>query len=284
MTILTPANAGQLKRGPDGKYLDPLGPASCVSYSFGYASSDASNGAVHPTGQTIREWTGDAKGGLELDQCDLAMHDHTDLEFETVVMSRSAFIDRIGTGKEGAVVLIGYGPISDSKFSGQYGFNGNHGMYLPPSFKAMDPLADGRRPGIYEYHGEEYPQSLVWDAIAALRLSNGRPAGPNHVEASFIALEAEVPVPVVHTASVSAGKVTFYRLENGVARPVATRRTGGFSGTCTPPHLYRWTSSPGGPIHSSRLRLVSMTSGAYSQGVYRGLYLNANNPNVAVTP
>lgn len=272
MTVLcpTPANAGQLTSD------DPVGGRSCVDHAASYAICFATNGRLSPDGATIRQWTGDKTGGLELDQVDRAVAAHTDLNFDVRVLSLAGYESRMAKGLEVSVAIGGYGPIADSRFSGQPLFRGNHAICEPPSFEDMDPLADGRRPGIYEYHHEAYPTALRRSFYAALRLNNGRLAGKDHVEAMFLRIEGPTPKPVVHHASVSQGRVGFYRLDaNGEASVAEVRNTDGFSGTCSAPHLY--------PFHSQRLRLVHMTSGVYSKGKYGDLFINASNPRVTVS-
>lgn len=274
MTLLcrTPATDGQLSSG------DPEGTNSCVSYSYSYASGAASHCATHPSGAQIRDWTGDHLGGLELAQCDLAMHDHTTLEFDTKVVSLAEWKSRRAAG-QGAVLLGGYKPIAESRFSGQRNFFLNHGIWVPPDNKVMDPLADGRHPTTYKYHGEVYPDSLILAFAAALLVGPTHakyPVGPDHFEASFITVPATVNPPAIkHKASVSAGQVNFYNVNSAnVATLNRVAHTGGFSGYCTGPRLYHWQPKIGRPY----IRLIKMLT-----GVYAGLYINTSNPRVKVT-
>lgn len=273
----TPVTDGQLSQADFPS--DPEGAFSCVAYSFAYAAADATNGSSIHSGQVVRNWTGDHLGGLELGQCDLAMHKNAHIEFDTQVDTWPEFLSKLAKGY-GAVILGGYGPIADSPFSGQDSFRGNHGIYVPSSFKAMDPLADGRaRMGgtrAYKYGGFPYPQTLIHEFMANLRLGSGARAGYNHVEASYIRkAPATAPLPVLkYRASVSAGQVNFYHVDpNNVATLVKVGQTGGFSGSCTAPRLYKWQPA----IKRPYIRLIRMTSGGYS-----GLYINTSNPRVTV--
>lgn len=273
----TPVTDGQLSQLAFPH--DPEGAFSCVAYSFAYAAADATNGVSIHSGQVVRNWTGDHLGGLELGQCDIAMHTNAHLEFDTQVDRWAEFLARLAKGY-GAVILGGYGPIADSPFSGQDSFRGNHGIYVPPSFKVMDPLADGRaRPlpqgRAYKYGNFPYPQTLVHEFAANLRLGSGARAGYDHVEASYIRMATAVPVPVTkYKAVVLKGPITYYNVDaRGIATVQATGKTGGFSGTCTAPRLVNYR------LHhqSHYMRMVQMTSGGY-----KDLWINVNRPGTTV--
>lgn len=206
MTLWNPANEGQLTSG------DPLGSQSCVAYSASYAVSHATGGVVHPTGQTIRGWTGDIYGGLELGQVDRAITVHTSVEPMTGVWTSGEFYGYVAAGWQ-ALLIGGYAPIEASRFSGQPGFYRNHAIWVPPGLKAGDPLADGRRSGIYHYHGEAYPKSLISAFAAALRDSTGHNVGPNHFEASLIrttALSSGTQVSVGHSVMLRGDFMRYY--------------------------------------------------------------------------
>jgi hypothetical protein len=255
---------------------DAEGWRSCVSYGFAMAVDDRTCGVQRPTGNQIRDWTGDHSGGLELDACDLAVTNHLHINFITKVMTWATFTGLLASGN-GAVVIGGYGPIARSKFSGQDGFTGNHGIYVPPSHKVMDPLADGRRAGVYKYHGEVYPLDLIHQFTSALRVKGGGTAGSNHVECSYIHIPtAPAPAPTTHRATVKKGSVWFYSLHaDGSVASRHSVQTGGFQGQCTPPTRHRWAG------YKSRA-MVQMRTGAYSKGAYAHQYLGIENPIVTV--
>lgn len=268
MTTYNPINQGQISSA------DPLGPASCVAYSFAYAIGDATNGRVHPTGRTIRSWTGDVNGGLELQQCDAAVASHLGLDFRTDVYTRAEFYALLARGY-GAVQLIGYGPVGDTKFDGSPGFLGNHAWYVPPTRKIMDPLADGRRAGIYEYHGEVYPTSLI-DAGAAYLIVGTAPhqrhVGPDHFEASFIHLEAAAPA-IRYKVTVDPGRLAYYPAHASTRTVDNTgailAHTIGFTAACSAPIRFTWVG------HGVSLRLVRLTSGAHI-----GKWVNAGSARI----
>ncbi len=270
MTTYTPANQGQLSSN------DPLGGLSCVAYSASFAISDATNGRLHPTGAEVRKWTGDKSGGLELSQVDRAVSKMLSLDFDTEVFSASEFYGHLASGY-GGILIGGYRPIEASRFSGQRGFTGNHAIYVPPGLKVMDPLADGRH-GLYTYHGEAYPQSLIDSFAAALRLGNGTLAGANHFEASLIHLEA-APIPArTYKLIMGAGAFFIYEVSGRTILRRSPHHTGGFSGRCTPPARYTW------PGHGTYL-LVRMLSGAYgdeTRGPGNGRYVAVRASHVQV--
>jgi hypothetical protein len=231
MTLYNPANQGQLSSN------DSEGGNSCVAYSASYALSDATNGRIHPTGARIRDWTGDHMGGLELAEVDYAIARNAGIDFTTNVFTAGEFYGRLASGY-GAILLGGYRPIAQSRYSGQPGFIGNHGIYVPPGLAVMDPLADGRRSGIYRYHGERYPSSLINAFASSLRMSNGNQAGGNHFEASIVHLEASTAKPF--TLAAAQGNVQVYRVSGRTILGRAQEHTGGFSGRCSAPSRYDW--------------------------------------------
>lgn len=260
-----PATDGQLTSG------DSEGTNSCVSYSYSYSAGAASHCTVHPSGEVIRDWTADHNGGLELDQCDLAMHNHTTLEYDTRVVDYAEFKKRRAMG-QGAVVIGGYRPIAASKFSGQRFFHDNHGIWVPPDNKVMDPLADGRHPDTYRYKGEVYPETLIHAFTSALELSDHSLAGPNHVEASFIYVPTVVNPPAIHyKATVTAGLIGFYEdLGSGLVKLESTHHTGGFSAACSSPRIVRFANGK------------HMRAALLKDGFRKHFYINVGNPRVSV--
>jgi len=273
VTCPNPATAGQLKRNPDGSYVDPNGPRGCVSHSGSYNLCAATNGAKSATGRQITTWTGDRSGGLELQQVDDALRVHEHFQIDTVVCGWSEFEDRIDSGKEYATLIGGYGPFSDSRFAGQQNASFNHGISVP-GWAVMDPLADGRHAGVYRYKGEKYPKDLIHDFAAALMTGSGR-AGRNHVEASFFPVSAKPPAWQVTIQ----GTFAFYYLNGnridhrGKAHTFANAQVY----RCTGPSLTRWANDH----HTSHgyvpraVRLATITA-----GIYKGRSVNVDNTAV----
>jgi hypothetical protein len=207
MTYMPPFH-GQLTSG------DPLGSKSCVAYSFAMLIDAASFGADHPSGRQVREATGDTSGGLELAQCAAVAKGDYELQVTNGVFGRDVFENRLGSEAWGAVLIGGYSPIAHSAYSGEPGFTGNHAIAIIPPRIVMDPLADGRRAGIYKFDGAEYPIELIRSFAAALRLSNGQLAGPDHFEATLFPLPTPIPVtPHVRVAD-PQGRFNTYTVHN----------------------------------------------------------------------
>lgn len=172
-----------------------LGWASCTGFAGAMCASYDRQVAKLVSGGTLRRWTGDTVGGLTLAQIDSALNTHTSVRLETFYrLPWTDFIDRIDSG-EGAVLQGWYAPIAQTGFDAGDGFIGNHALFVPPRYKVMDPLADGRRPGIYQYHGETYPKDLLREFAGDLNIGVGRIArlGQGRVYASFSQRIATVP-------------------------------------------------------------------------------------------
>lgn len=181
---------------------DPLGPDSCVAYSGSYAIAAATLGAKTPTGRAVRDATGDTSGGLELGQVAAVIKGPAFGILATIgTFSQAVFESRIASGLWGAVLIGGYAPVERSAVSGCPGFTGNHAIWCEAAFDE-DPLADGRRAGIYQFAGKPWPAGLRRAFAGALRLSNGKVAGPDHFEAILVPLPAaSKPKPKVRVVT-----------------------------------------------------------------------------------
>lgn len=263
MACPNPATDGQLTSG------DPEGAASCVAYSFSYSVCTVTNGKRHPSGNSIRDWTGDHYGGLELAQCDVAVARNVGVNYDTRVYTKAQFYTKLAAGYD-AVLIGNYNPIKNSKFSGQPYFSGNHGWNVPKDHKVKDPLCDGRRAGIYKYHGEVYPVYLIDAFAASLVMSNGNRAGKDHFEASFAKVQVSPPAPAVrYEITFDGGAIGYYRVSGRTIQGVTTM-TGRnpFTARCTAPARYLW------PGHASKslVRIIS--------GFAKGRYVNVGNDKI----
>jgi hypothetical protein len=237
-----------------------LGWSSCTAFSAAMAASFDRQVAKLCTGGQVRAKTGDTVGGLTLAQVDDALNRGWAVDLNTVYRGGWAdFVKRIDAGC--AAILQGsYAPIADSRFDAGGGFRGNHAVTVLPGWIVMDPLADGRRSGIYKYHGEAYPQPLLREFAGRLNIGvvTPLPLGLGLVYASFTRDN-------VHTYRASVdGRHGVYTVMNGVIT-AARVATGTYSATCTPPHVYPW------PGHSSAQTLVRLTSGSHA-----GRYIQAS--------
>lgn len=175
----------------------PLGWASCTCFAGAMAASYDRQVAKLVAGGTLRRWTGDTIGGTNLAQIDDALNAHTSVRLDVRYrLAWTEFVDRINSG-EGAVLQGWYAPIAQTSFDAGDGFIGNHAIFVPPRWKCMDPLADGRRPGIYRYQGETYPEALLRDFAGELNIGAGRIVrlGQGLVYAAFTRAIATAPGP-----------------------------------------------------------------------------------------
>ncbi len=258
----------------------PLGSVSCTCYAGAMAGEYDTCGHQTPTGRYVRVLTGDTSGGTTLNQVDYALRKGYGIDLDTRVGSAAVtwdyFAAQINRGK-GAILQGGYGPINDSKFQGSETFRGNHAIFVPEGWEAMDPLADGRRPGIYKYHGEAYPQSLLRNFASQLVVDTetGRKAG-SRVWCSFTRDNTSTWRADV-TPSVPGGTypIYFYRVKvakyaNGIQYWTILgrdlKRTQGIHVACTPPKLAR----PATGVAIPAKVLVRLTS-----GVHAGKYIQS---------
>lgn len=263
----TPAGEGQLTSG------DPLGGQSCVAYSFAYAVADATDGKHHPTGRQIREWTGDRYGGLELGQGERAVELHyPDVEFVTTVLTRAQFYAKRKAGF--VMVLIGgYKPIARSQYSGQDYFWGNHAIEVNPR-DVKDPLADGRHPGTYKYHGADYPEWLIDLFAAALRLANGRPAGANHFEVSYTKAKGVAVLPDYKVRIDAGVNVGLFKVNLGTRTVIGNPKGWKFKG----PGQY--TSNVTRPKTYKRAGHAAVHLAQVNSGALKGKFINVRNSAV----
>lgn len=247
---------------------DPLGALNCTAYSGGMAGDYHTCGAKRPQGKAVRYYTYDRTGGTSLTQIDAALNRGWGINLDTRVGSSrltwNEFVWHINQGK-GAILQGHYSAFHNTRFEADPHFIGNHAIFVPPRFKAMDPLADGRYPGIYKYKGEVYPQSLLKTFAGRLVLSpsTGRRLGDGLVYAS---LTRDNTVVSQYKVQVPASVFIKYHVVGGVIQTYRKYSTGGFSATCTAPRNY--PAKEGLPFKSRRL--VKLTSGSRS-----GTYISA---------
>lgn len=150
-----------------------LGWSSCTAYSAAMTAAFDQGRTFVMSGKDVRVLTGDTTGGLNLSQVDAALLKGWNVNLNTVYrLPWVDFAKAINSGK-GAILQGLYAPIADSRFNAGRGFRGNHAITVLPGWIAMDPLADGRATGVYKYHGEAYPQSLLRAFAGQLNLGTG---------------------------------------------------------------------------------------------------------------
>jgi hypothetical protein len=232
-----------------------LGWSSCTAFAAAMAGSFDKQVAKEMTGAQIRQMTHDTVGGLTLAQVDAALWSGWDINVATSYgMSWDLVEKAIDSGK-GAILQGWYGPIADSRYDAGGGFRGNHAVFVLPNWVTMDPLADGRRSGIYKYHGEVYPRALLKDFAGKLNLY---PSGYHPLGAGKAYVSLTQDRVAAWQCSVNGFKVGVYEvLGDTVVSARVTRTPATFTASCTPPHLYSW------PGHTSQ-SLVRVTSGSHA--------------------
>lgn len=240
----------------------PLGWLSCTAFSAAMAASFDQQVPKLCTGKDVRVLTHDTTGGLTLPQVDAAVLEGWGVNFNTILGGTWAdFAKRIDEG-QGAVLQGWYAPIADSPFDAGRGFRGNHAIFVPPGWGAMDPLADGRYGEAYRYQGHAYPKALLREFAGRLNIggSGYRMLGLGKTYASFTNDRIRSYRAVVKKGQ-AFGLYAVNRDTRTVVKhpaPHAAMATGNWEWSCTPPALYQW------PGHSSRY-LVVLTSGALAE-------------------
>jgi len=222
---------------------DPLGSASCTCYAGAMAGAYHTCGAKVPTGKRVRELTGDRVGGTTLLQVDDALRRGWGIDLDTRIGSSKLtwpqFVAKIDSGR-GAILQGSYSVIHGTRFQGDINFTGNHAIYVPPTWKVMDPLCDGRRPGVYKYNGEVYPKDLIRRFAGTLELSPGRRLGMGYVWCSLTRDNT-----LSYYASIRPegdGRYKFYRYYVDASGIITGRKvdsTAGFGAKCTAPRTYK---------------------------------------------
>lgn len=222
----------------------PLGWASCTSFSSAMAAAYEKQVHYLMSGCAVRARTGDTTGGTNLAQNDAALNNgwHIDLAVH-YRMPWATFARLIDQGA-GGVLQGWYAYIADydhGHFDAGNGFRGNHALFVPSGWGAMEPLADGRFPSVYRYHGEAYPQTMLRHFAGGLNISGGStytPLGDGYVYAMMTHDRVND-----YSAVFDGGSFWTYVL--GSDGKHAGRKSQSFSGPtsapCTPP---KWV--PGG--------------------------------------
>lgn len=207
---------------------DPYGWLGCATYCGAMAADYMSAGKVKITGKQVRAASNEPipdkrSPGLNLAQVNdavvrlgggpFSVHTNT-----TTKLSWQQVHDFLAAG-HGVHIAGGYVPIRASRFAGSRLFGGNHGIFVAPGWIAFDPLADGRQ-GLYHYHGEAYPESLLRDFAGALNLAkSGYSAlGRGWAFANVTA----IPIPTIQVPQEADVKLSAVKGEDWT--PAQTRR------------------------------------------------------------
>ena len=233
------ADFWQLARDPGGKYLDEWGPQDCTTHSMSRAimrhyegvQPSGTAGAWPPSGEFVRsvsrnrDGTLDRDGGNNLDQMAAIGRQFYGFGLDVrKALPFADFIARIAAGR-GAIVQLWYQPIRATAFRGSTTFSGNHSIFVSGVdtsrdvfTNVVDPLADGRRAGLFHGPGD-YPIPLLKDAAG--RLDVGPPGtyralGAGLVNAGLTQPTGSPPLqPPDWTAHFAAGAtVRIYSLDS----------------------------------------------------------------------
>lgn len=170
---------------------DTNGGVNCTAYATAMAVSHATCGSEYVTGKQIRAYTNepvpDPKSpGLNLPQVAEAAGDvgvHLDVRIGTAAVTWAEYERRRLAG-QGAILQVSYATIADSLYDAGNGFRGNHAVF-ETLHATYDPLADGRRPGVYTYSGKVYDRATIRSAAARLDTGNGTHPAKGKVWAAF---------------------------------------------------------------------------------------------------
>lgn len=210
----------QLRQG------DPYGSVNCAAYAAAAAIAFETCGNQTPTGAAVRHATNEPTpspkdpGLTQRQIVDAAAKWGVELEHDLVPWAE--FTDRLREGHS-AVVAVVYTPIRDNPtYRGSETFGQGHSIAVFPGLWVIDPLADGRRPGIAT-GPQVYPDALLLRAA-------GLWAGVGMVDAAFTPTPHPIVVPpkvVLHGGeALSRG---WYRVTKGAnvhTAPVAYDRDG----------------------------------------------------------
>lgn len=195
-------------------------------------------------------------------QVDAALQKGWGINLDTRVGSSkltwASFVTQIDRGR--AAILQGsYSVIHGTRFQGDRFFTGNHAIMVPPGWGAMDPLCDGRREGIYKYHGEPYPKDLLRRFAGALELSPGNRLGLGYVWAS---LTRDNYDPYIARVPARNSFLRYYLVDNKIVKRESDRTVTGFSASCSPPKTYSVSSTS--PLYNEfhYKNLVRLSSGS----------------------
>jgi len=259
-----------------------LGWQSCTCFAGAMAAAFDRQASLIMTGGAVRNKTGDRSGGTTLAQVDTALNDGWRIDLSLHYgLGWSSFAKLINSGMAG--VLQGwYAPIADSRFDAGNGFRGNHAVLVLPGWVVMDPLADGRYPGVYKYHGEVYPQTLLRDFAGKLNLST---TGYRALGSGLV--YAGMTHDRVHDYRVDFSGGRFWVYVLGPDGKIAGRKTHTFDdatfAACTPPRWVPGNSSskppPGYRDVDGGRTMVLITSGS----ALRGQWVSVPQWNVKVT-
>ncbi len=246
------------------------GPFDCTAWSDRVAIATATCGKQTPSGRLIRTLSNEPvpdphSPGLNLVQAAAVAEKyynvHLDVRIGFAAVTWAEYEHRRASG-EATLLQGGYAAIADSKYDAGGGFRGNH-CIAETTHATYDPLADGRRAGIFRWDGTIYNRATIQTFAARLDIGGG-----NHPQGVVWAAFAPDVVPnyrAVIKPKPPATTQAFgaFRVKAGVVVSSKMRTTTGYNDPCTPP---MWVKHPDGRyLHLVRIQ----------QGSLAGLYVSA---------
>lgn len=231
-----------------------MGWASCFSACTAFQIALETGGAKHPTTAEVRACTLNADGSLDIlggtrasqnidaaQRCFGVVLDGRVMDFEEAW--------RLGQRVDYALSFsISYAIVSGTQWDGSPGFRGYHQVILSGG-KVIDPLADGRRPGIPE-GPQRWPKDL-------LRRAAGKYASVGLGRAAVLVAREPLVKPKRYSVAFEPGAIFLYA-DSGLKwtrdqDAGVSRKT---SAPSSPPFNVAWGSG--------RKRLVTITAGRFA--------------------
>ncbi len=230
----------------------PTSGVDCLAYSGAMAYRFAKQHNSGPSGRTIRLLSDEPKPdprspGLNLHQVADVLVEHFGVFLDVFIGDRalkwSEYEEKRLAGR-GAILQVGYRAISETSFdaSGNNGTFG-HGMFEDNN-ATDDPLADGRRAGIYDRDKRGprmYPREMMKRAAGLLVIGDGVHAGYGTAWCAFT--RDVIPHYRVRIRPFEGHAKRTYRvftIRDGVIASSRLEQTAGFESACSIPRAFRW--------------------------------------------
>lgn len=205
----------QLAKYTGDGYIDPWGPLDCTCHTLARAierhfegiKPAGIAGVWPPSGGFVRKVTRnpdgtlDRTGGTNHSQMAIVASRYYGMVLDVQNgMGWDAMVAQIALTR-GAMISVKYRRIAASAFSGQSNFYDNHEVFCEAvdlthkTMRIIDPLADGRSPGVYHGPGD-YPMELIKAAAGDLTLNQatGATLGYGRVYVAFTKATGDAPV------------------------------------------------------------------------------------------
>lgn len=240
---------------------------SCTAFAGAMAASFDRQVRLLCTGAQVRRNSSEPvpdprSPGLNLAQIDASLRDGWNVDLDVHYRMPWADFERQINAGRGGILQGWYAPIADSQYDAGNGFRGNHAVFVPPGWGAMDPLASGKG-SLYQYAGAPYPLPMLREYAGRLNVA---PSGYSALGLGLVYAAMTRDRAGTWVFTVGATKLGVFTIgPNGVISHVRIATTGGFNALCTPPRTYVW------PGHTPQ-RLVRLINGSHA-----GWYVRAQH-------